>query len=363
MRKKGVEPARRGESSRIGGSRVIEIDGSHGEGGGQLVRTAVALSAITGRAARIVNVRARRDTPGLAPQHLAALRAVASVCDARTEGLEPGSTAIAFSPGPLRGGSYRFDIGTAGSVTLVLQGVLPALLASREASRLVIAGGTDIRQSPPVDYVGEVLLRQLSRMGARVGFHVNRRGYYPRGGGEIAVEVAPARLHPVEWSSPGAVRALRGTAHVANLPAHIAERMREAALAQLGGFRAAARIAVPVLGDAEAVGRGGAIVVWAETERAVIGAARVAELGVRAEALGEAVGRELKADLDAGVTVDAHAADQLLVYLALAGGESSFTVREITSHAHTAMWLIGQFLPVRFVEERQDGCFRLRVAR
>jgi RNA 3'-phosphate cyclase len=342
---------------------MIEIDGAYGEGGGQLTRTAAALSAITGRAARIVNVRARRDKPGLAPQHLAALRAVATVCGARAEGLERGSTAVAFSPGALKGGAYDFDVGTAGSVTLVLQAVLPALLASGEASRLTIRGGTDIRRSPPADYLGEVVLRHLARMGAAVRLEVTRRGYFPRGGGEIAVEIAPGRLRPVQWSSPGDLRALRGIAHVANLPAHIPQRMRDAALVQLGRFGAAADIATPILGGTDAIARGGAIVLWAETERAVLGAARVAELGVRAETLGEAVGRELKADLEAGVTVDMHAADQLLVYLALAEGDSSFTVREVSSHARTAMWLIERFLPVRFLEERLDGISCVQVRR
>jgi RNA 3'-phosphate cyclase len=342
---------------------VIEIDGSYGEGGGQLTRTAVALSAITRKAVRIFNARAKRGKPGLAPQHLAALRAVGAICDARTEGLKLGSTAIAFEPGTLKGGEYHFDVGTAGSVTLVLQAVLPVMLACCSASQFTITGGTDIRQSPPIDYVGEVLLRHLARMGARVGLQVKKRGYYPRGGGDIAVEIAPTRLRPVRWSSPGDLRALRGTAHVANLPAHIPERMRDAALVQLGGFRTAAQIATPVLAAADAIGRGGAIVVWAETERTVLGAARVAERGVRAETLGEAVGRELKADLEAGVTVDLHAADQLLVYLALAEGESTFTVREVTAHARTAMWLIEQFLPVRFVEDRPDGFSRVRVLR
>ena len=255
---------------------MIEIDGSYGEGGGQLARTAVALSAITRKPVRIFNVRARRDEPGLAPQHLAALRAVGAICAARTEGLELGSTAIAFEPDALKGGEYHFDVGTAGSVTLVLQAVLPVMLACRSASRFTITGGTDIRQSPPVDYVGEVLLRHLAHMGAHVDFRVRRRGYYPRGGGEVAVEITPARLHAIQWTSPGHLRSLRGAAHVAGLPAHIPERMRDAALAE---------------------------------------------------------------------------------------GESTFTVREVTTHARTAMWLIEQFLPVRFVEDRPDGFYRVRVQR
>lgn len=341
---------------------MIEIDGSYGEGGGQLTRTAVALSAITRKPVRIVNVRARRGKPGLAPQHLAALRAVAAICDARTEGLELGSTAIVFEPGALKGGTYRFDVGTAGSVTLVLQAVLPALLACGAPAHVVVTGGTDVRQAPPADYLAEVLLRHLARMGARARLAVTRRGYYPRGGGEIALDVAPGELRPFDCTSPGKLRALRGTAHVANLPAHIAERMRDAALAQLAGWGPGEEVTARWLGGAEATGRGGSIVVWAETEHSVLGASRVAEFGVRAEALGEAVGRELKADLEAGVTADAHAADQLLIYLALAGGTSSFTTRELTSHAQTAMWLIARFLPVRFASERADGAFCIRVA-
>lgn len=341
---------------------MIEIDGSYGEGGGQLVRTAVALAAVSGTAVRVRNVRARRRKPGLGSQHLTALRAVAALCGARTEGLELGSGAVAFFPGAVRPGSYRFEVGTAGSVTLVLQALLPPLLAARVRARVEVSGGTDVRQAPPAGYVEAVLLRQLERMGARVRLEVARRGYYPRGGGEVALEVEPAGLRPLECTAPGRLCALRGEAHVANLPVHIAERMRAAGLAALAGCDAQPQIAVRRLGEREAFGRGGAIVLWPETEHTVLGAARVAELGVRAETLGEAVARELRADLAAGVTADVHAADQLLVYLALARGRSAFTTREFTSHARTAMWIIEQFLPVRFCAEPVAGAVRVAVA-
>ena len=341
---------------------MIEIDGSYGEGGGQLVRTAVALSAVTGTAIHIVHARAKRGNPGLAPQHLAAVRAVAEVCAADTEGLELRTLSFTFSPRKLKGGNYRFDIGTAGSVTLVLQALMPALLASGEAARVVVTGGTDIWQAPPADYLAEVMGRHLARMGAPLRFGIARRGYYPRGGGEITVEIAPGRLRPLNLTAPGALRRLDGAAHVANLPAHIAERMRDAMLAALGPAARGARIETRVLGGGAAIGRGGAIAAWAETEHSVLGAARVARLGVRAETLGEAAGRELRADLEAGATADVHAADQLLVYLALAGGESWFTAREVTSHAETAMWLIGRFLPVRFAVEPAGVLYRVRVA-
>jgi RNA 3'-phosphate cyclase len=265
-----------------------------------------------------------------------------------------------FSPGALIGGEFRFDIGTAGSITLLLQALLPVLLANGRHARVVVTGGTDVRQAPPVDYLAAVMLRHLACMGARVTLTVARRGYYPRGGAEVTVEIEPHALRPVTLSMPGPLRRVEGVSHVANLPAHIAERMRGAAIAQLPALVAdRTRIAVRVMGYPEAIGRGGAIVVWAETEHTVLGAARAAEIGVSAETLGTAVGQELRADIESGATVDVHAADQLLVYLALAGPGSSIMTRELTKHAQTAIWLIGQFLTVRFVTGREGRLYRI----
>lgn len=338
---------------------MIEIDGSYGEGGGQLVRTAVALSALTGTPLRLHNVRASRARPGLAAQHLAAVRAVAALCDARCEGLELRASAFTFEPRSRpAGGELRVDIGTAGSATLVLQALLPVLLASRAPSRVSVRGGTDVRLAPSWDYFCEVLLRLLGRMQVRVRASIARRGYTPHGGGEVALEVEPGvpapldlRQRPVSWR-------IAGEAHVANLPLTIAERMRDAACAALG--REAA-IATRMLGREEAKGKGGAITVWAESDAGLLGASRVAERGVRAEALGEAVGRSLAADIAGGATLDMHAADQVLVYLAIARGSSSITARTVSSHARTAMWLIPQFLAARFAVEEEGALSRIRV--
>ncbi len=339
---------------------MIELDGAYGEGGGQLLRTAVALAAVTGTPIRIFNVRAGRAKPGLAPQHVASVRAVGELCGARTEGLVLGSERLTFAPGALRGGEFRFEVGTAGSVTLVLQAVLPALLAAPAPARVTVVGGTDVRQAPPADYFTEVLLQLLGRMGASVAARTLRRGYYPRGGGELELKVVPGRLQPVELVVPGRLLELSGAAHVAHLPAHIAERMREAALHALGRYAERARLVTTVLTGDAAIGQGGAIVAWARTEKTVLGAARVAERGVRAEALGEAVGRALAEDLASGAALDVHAADQILIYLALTGRAASFTTRTLSRHALTAVWLIERFLPVRF-SHAQDGP-RVRVS-
>ena len=339
---------------------MVQLDGSHGEGGGQLARLAVALAALTGKPLRLTRVRANRTRPGLAPQHLAAVRAVASLCDARCDGLELRSTAFGFEPRKRPAGAeLRVDVGTAGSVTLVLQALVPILLAARAPSRVVVTGGTDVRQAPTWDYFCEILLKLLGRMGLQVRASAVRRGYYPRGGGEVLVVVDPATPRPLVLdAAPGACR-VAGAAHVANLPLSVAERMRDAAATAL---QTKVDVHAVALGRDAATGTGGAITLWARCDAGLLGASRVAERGVRAEALGQAVGAELAADLAAGATLDIHAADQVLVYMAMAQGGSSFTTRAVSSHARTAMWLLEQFLPVRFGVAPEGALWRVSVS-
>lgn len=325
-----------------------EIDGSHGEGGGQLIRTAVALAAISGTEVSIRNVRARRANPGLAAQHVAAVRAVAALCDAQVNGLQVGSQELTFRPGRLHGGRFQFDVGTAGSLTLVLQAVLPAAAACGEPVHLRLTGGTDVKAAPPLDYLCHVLLALLARMGLQTRVTLLRRGYYPRGGGEIETEILPVTaLHPLLLDTPGPLEAIHGTAHIANLPGHIVERMRLASLQELTEF-ADARIEGRVLGRDEAIGQGGAVVLWAKTANTLLGAATVAERGVPAERLGEEAGRALRAEIQSGATLDIHTADQMLIYLAMAQAPSCFLVRTLSTHAQTTIWLLEQFLPVHF---------------
>lgn len=339
---------------------MLEIDGSYGEGGGQLLRLAVALSAITGIDVRIRNIRARRSNPGLAPQHLAGVRAVGKLCAARITGLDLRSQLIMFEPAALRGGVYHFDIGTAGSITLVLQALIPVMLSVPAPCKVRITGGTDIRQAPAADYLCPVLVWLIRRLGAQLHARVLRRGYYPRGGGEIEVDVQPARLVPRAFDRLDPAGSIHGIVHVANLPEHVALRMERAACERLAALGLQVSIERQLLGHDAAVGTGGAIVCWAECGQTVLGAARVAERGVRAEALGEAVGVELMADLATGAGLDVHAADQLLVFLALAGG-GSFSVRSLSLHARTAIWLIEQFLPVTFEVVESAGLAHVSV--
>jgi len=335
--------------------RPLQIDSGYGEGGGQLCRCAMALAAITGRPIHLENIRARRARPGLKAQHLTALQAVAAVSCGELEGGELGATEIRFRPGPITGGDYHFMVGTAGSVTLVLQAVLPVALHAERHCRITITGGTDVKMAPPVDYLRLVFLPWLARMGAGVRLDSVRHGYYPRGNGAVSLTVSPSpRLNPLVAERPGRLRLIRGLAHVARLPLHIPERMAAAAAALLTGF-GPIQIETRVLPDAEAFGTGGALVLVAERETSLLGAAAVAERGVPAEKLGAEAGHSLRAELEAGAAMDIHAADQLLIYAALTRGPSRFAVRQISRHARTVMWLIERFLPVRFhIESRQN---------
>ena len=344
---------------------MLAIDGAYGEGGGQLLRTAVALAAITRRSIVIDNIRARRPQPGLAAQHRTAIAAVAALCNAQVGGLALRSRSLTFTPGNLRGGSHRFDIGTAGSVTLVLHALLPALVACGEPADVTLRGGTDVRAAPPLDYFTHVTLPLLSRMGIDARLAVRRRGYFPRGGGEVTLTVLRPKLCPMEFRDPGTLKRIDGLAHVAGIEPDVALRMRDALIAGLAAdsgpaASVAPRIEVAALAPESATGSGGAIVAWAQTERTLLGAGRVAQRGVRAETLGRAVASELSRDLGAEVCLDVHAGDQLLVYLALAGS-GSFSTREVTRHARTAMWLIEQFLPVRFECTAEGPRMRVRI--
>ena len=340
---------------------ILHIDGAHGEGGGQLVRTAVALAAISGRPLHMRNIRARRAKPGLAAQHLTAVRAVAALCGATVEGAAVGSGELTFVPQTVRGGDYRFDVGTAGSITLVLQALLPVLLAADRPSRVTIRGGTDVRGAPPMDYLACVVLPLLARMGAETLMIVERRGYFPRGDGSVTLETRPATLKPLVIDQAGDLRHIAGIAHVANLPADIARRMSRSAADSLQGMGVPVQIDARILGPDAALGMGGAIVLWAKTEHALLGAARVAQRGVPAEGLGTDAAEELRADIACDAAVDVHACDQMLIHLALADAASRLTCRCLSNHARSAIWLIEQFLPVRFHVTEADAGASIEV--
>jgi RNA 3'-terminal phosphate cyclase (ATP) len=328
---------------------MIDIDGSHGEGGGQIVRTAVALASVTGTSIRIKNIRPGRPKPGLAPQHAQAIEALAHLSSARTSGVGPGSVEITFQPGEIGGGRYRVDIGTAGSVTLLVQCLLPAMIKADGPVSLEVRGGTDVRWSPSIDYLKNVFLPALAKFGVGANLDLRRRGYYPRGGGLVALEVVPGPLRPAFLEAQDTVP-IQGVSHCSNLPEHVARRQAESAGEALREAGYAVGISLEVL---EVPSTGSGITLWSGFK----GACALGERGVRAESVGRAAADEMILELRSRASVDVHLADQLVPYLALAGG--GYTAREISRHASTNIWTARHLLSREIVVSRDGALFRI----
>ena len=320
---------------------MIEIDGSSGEGGGQILRTSVALSAVTGEPVRVTGIRAGRPNPGLAPQHVVSVEAVAALADATVEGLEPGSKEIVFRPGELLGGVHEFDVGTAGSISLILQScILPAAM-SRTTTVVTVRGGTDVRWSPPIDYLTMIHSPIVERFGLRCSAEVVSRGFYPEGGGEVTMEISPAgRLKGIALERPGKVVGIRGVAYAQNLPEHVVTRIKHAALKRVVEFED-----VRITSDLRR-GRstGAGIVMASHHENCILGSSALGERGVRAERLGEECASDLVETIASGATVDDHMMDQILPYMAVAEGRSVVVAENLTGHTKTNMEIIERFL-------------------
>ena len=335
---------------------MIEIDGSYGEGGGQIVRTSVALSAVTGKSVLIKKIRQGRPKPGLAAQHAQAIRALGQICNAEIKGAEPGSSEVLFCPQEICGGSRRVEIGTAGSVTLLMQCLLPALLHAEKRTSLQVQGGTDVQWSPTVDYFRNVFLPALSFFGGRAGLQLLRRGYYPRGQGEVLLEVEPSHLKSAHISyepfNPAQNR-IMGISHCSNLPQHVAERQAASAIERLQEAGYEAEI-LQETGRLASTGSG--ITLWTAGK----GASSLGERGLPAEKVGRRAAEEMVRELESPAAVDAHLADQLIPYLALAGG--SFTVSEISLHTKTNIWTAGHFLEAKFEIRAKEGIFSIECS-
>ena len=330
---------------------MIEIDGSYGEGGGQVLRTAVSMAAVLGKEVKISDIRAGRPTPGMMAQHVTSVDAVARLSDAEVEGLFVGSKEVVFRPGRLVGGEFEFDIGTAGSIPLVVQAcLLPAALSSGVVS-IIARGGTDVKWSPPVDYLTLVHAPLAAKFGVLFDMDVVHRGFYPEGGGEVKVEIHRiGGLKGARVASRGDVSEVAGTAFSQNLPEHVTKRLKHAAMKRLVDI-GQVRIAV----DARrGHSTGAGIVLAARCENTVVGVGSLGEKGVPAERVGETCADDLSESLASGATVDEYALDQVLAYMAVASSPSSFLVEEITPHAETNMWVIEKFVGRRFTR-RQAG--------
>lgn len=331
---------------------MIEIDGSTGEGGGQMLRTSLSLSMATGKAFRIHRLRANRNKPGLKRQHLTAVRAAAEISGATVQGDELNSQEVEFDPGPVQAGHYRFDIGSAGSTTLVLQTVLPVLMLAEEPSHLTLEGGTHNGMSPPLDFLEFAFLPLLARMGPRVSLKLVRRGFYPVGGGHFEATIQPVqKLKPLTLLERDKKPACSAKAIVSQLPEHIGERELDVLNRRLS-FSAWQR---DVETDQSARGPGNALLVHVDMGNVTEVFTALGEKGVPAERVAASLARECKSFLKATAPVGPHLADQLLVPLALGQGGTFRTTSPLSLHTTTNADVIQKFLNVQIHQTELDN--------
>lgn len=336
----------------------VTIDGSYGEGGGQILRSSLALSALTGKPLHIFNIRSGRKNPGLRPQHLTSVRAAAAVCDAKVEGAKVDSVELRFIPSNLHGGSFVMDVSadqpSAGSGLLVFQTVFPALLFARQASSVRITRcGTHVPFSPPYDYIRNVFLPVVREMGAECELTLVKAGWFPRGGGELVAKVQPVDrpLQPIVLTERGKLKRIFVFSALSNLKRSIAVRQANQAVNRLlgMGFRQS-EIEVDIR-ELPSPSTGTVLFIAAEFENTVAGFSALGELGKPAERVADEAIDEFAKYWRTTAPVDKHLADQLLLFMALAGGKSVIKTSELTQHAITQIWLIERFFPVKFNQQ------------
>ncbi len=327
---------------------MIQIDGSHGEGGGQIIRTAIAMSAITGKPVRITNIRANRSNPGLQAQHLTGVKAAAELCNAKLKGAELRSTEIEFIPGKIKTGGFRFDIGTAGAITLVLQTLIPIAAFAPGTVRLEIKGGTHAMHSPPIEYFENVFCDYAEKFGLFCTQVILKYGFFPKGGGVVKVEVKPIKNgRPLALTERGKLLDVKvySVASEDLKAANVTDR-------QVAGFRANVNADFSVKSFTNYVATlstGSAVYAHALFENCKLGCSALGERGKKAEDVGKECAEGLMKEVNSSATVDKHLADQLIPFLGLFGGE--FVTSEITEHTKTNIWVVEQFVDKKFKVE------------
>jgi RNA 3'-terminal phosphate cyclase (ATP) len=332
---------------------MVDLDGSQGEGGGQILRTSLTLSIITGTPFRVTNIRANRAKPGLMRQHLVAVQAAAAVCGADVSHAEVGSQSLEFRPGPIKAGSYSFPIGTAGSSTLVLQTLIPALLYADKPSTVVVSGGTHNPMAPPVQFLQRAWGRVLGMMGARVDIQLHRYGFYPAGGGQVTAAIEPcAGLRQIDLTERGGLREAYAEAVVAGLPVAIAERELQLIGERLGWTGNQLRL-IELPRDQ---GPGNAVMVTLDHDFVTEVVTAIGEKRVRAEEVAEAAINEVEDYRSSTAAVGEHLADQVMLPMALAGG-GRFSMHRLSQHSKTNADVIKRFLKVQIhFEESVEHC-------
>ena len=339
---------------------MIKIDGSYGEGGGQIVRSSLSLSLLTGKPFEINNIRAGRKKPGLMRQHLTAVNAAAEVGCGRVTGNSIGSCKITFEPQAVNAGKYHFSIGSAGSTTLVLQTVLPPLLLADKNTEITLEGGTHNPYAPPFDYLEKVFVPVINKMGPSIKLNLKRPGFYPAGGGRFTVEVKPVvQLNEIELVDRGEIYGRRARAYIANLPGQIAERELKVIKKKLNWDQSW----LEVVEVSDSIGPGNMVSAEVESENITEMFTGFGMRSVPADKVSVPLVKEARQYLAAGVPVGRHLADQLMIPFAMAGG-GRFRTLPLTKHSITNIETIKKFMDVDFeVEKLEKDVYEVRVVK
>jgi len=334
-------------------NKNIQIDGRHGEGGGQILRTAVTLSSICQVPIYIHHIRGNRKKPGLRPQHLIAIHSLATITKAKVQGATIDSHELLFEPGAIHEGNYSFHIGTAGSTGLVLQAIIPVLLFGKNSSKIRITGGTHVPWSPSFHYLKTVFLPALKTMGGHVTVAIDKWGWYPKGGGTIRAFIENTQgLKPIHLFNRGKLRSLHILSAISNLPLSIAERQRDQSVKRLEHCRLNPTTSIE---NAPSSGQGTVLFLHAQFQGGGGGFTSLGKKGKRAEEIANEACDECIKFLHSRGVIDMHLADQLALYMALAKGQSTLITERITEHLLTNIWVIEQFLPVTFDIDKDSG--------
>ena len=322
---------------------MIQIDGSQGEGGGQILRTAIGLSAVTGKPVKIFNIRKGRPNPGLQAQHLVGIKAVSEICNGELKGADLKSTEIEFTPGKINGGDYKFDVGTAGAVTLVLQSlIIPAIHAEKEIN-FEITGGTHVSWSPAFDYFKHIFCYYMEILGIEITSEILKYGFYPKGGGKVKVSVKPAAPKNLQLTE-------RGDYSRTDIFSVASKELQKNKVVerQIQGAEKFLKTTNQVSAYVDSFSTGTAVHMHSHYKNCQLGSSVIGERNKPAEKVGEEAAISLKKQMDSVATVDEWVSDQILPFLALAKGKSEFITSELTKHAETNMWVIKKFLDVDF---------------
>lgn len=345
---------------------MIEIDGSQKSGSGTILRLSIAFSSITGKPIRIYNIRQNRPQPGLRPQHLEAVLTAAKLCNAYVEGARISSRELLYEPKDIKGGKFEAEIGTAGSISMLIMTVLPICIFAKSTVHLHISkGGTDVQHAPTINYMQSVFMPVLKQMGITASITVLKYGYYPKGMGEVTLTVEPCReLNPLVLEEPGKIKAVKGISVCTFLAEkRVAERQAAAAKEYLKERGCSADIRI-VNDRSNPLQKGSSIVLWAETDKgALLGADAIGELQKTSEAVGREAAEKLWQEISSGATVDMHLADMLVPYIALAPGRSIYLTRMFSDHLDSNIWLSEIFLGTKFRIEKIKELYKVEKVR